>query len=90
MKASKGMSKREKLLEHSEFVDETNKNTFVRSGVRTHALFRGPDLESGALDRSAILTLLKLQKTASETTRRHFDSSLCKYTIIEEIRPQCR
>ena len=32
------------------------KGLFVRSGVRTHALFRGPDLESGALDRSAILT----------------------------------
>ena len=30
--------------------------TIVRSGVRAHALFRGPDLESGALDRSAILT----------------------------------
>ncbi|GFU36124.1 hypothetical protein NPIL_431001 [Nephila pilipes] len=29
---------------------------FVRSGVRTHALFREPELKSGALDRSAILT----------------------------------
>ena len=33
--------------------------TIVRSGVRTHALFRGPDLESGALDRSAILTVIR-------------------------------
>ncbi len=42
------------------------KNDFVRSGIRTHALIRGPEhstrytskdtLESGALDRSAILT----------------------------------
>ena len=29
----------------------------VRSGVRTHAHFRVPELKSGALDRSAILTL---------------------------------
>lgn len=29
----------------------------VRSGIWTHALSRGPELESGALDHSAILTL---------------------------------
>ena len=29
----------------------------VRSGVRTHAHFRVPELKSGALDRSAILTM---------------------------------
>ena len=34
-----------------------NEKLFVSSEVRTHALFRGPDLESGALDRSAILTV---------------------------------
>ena len=28
----------------------------VRNGIRTHAHIRGPDLESGALDRSATLT----------------------------------
>ena len=41
------------------------KKVFVRSGIRTHAHIRGPErsvrtkryaLESGALDRSAILT----------------------------------
>ena len=31
---------------------------FVRSGIWTHALSRGPELESGALDHSAILTLV--------------------------------
>ncbi|GFQ71274.1 lachesin [Trichonephila clavata] len=31
-------------------------STTVRSGVRTHALFREPELKSDALDRSAILT----------------------------------
>ena len=46
--------------------DRHGKKTFVRSGVRTHALIRGPEfspaidgkvnLESGALDHSAILT----------------------------------
>ena len=30
----------------------------VRSGIWTHALSRGPELESGALDHSAILTLV--------------------------------
>ena len=44
-----------------------SKKDFVRSGIRTHAHIRGPErsvrtksyaLESGALDRSAILTLL--------------------------------
>ncbi|GIY49886.1 hypothetical protein CDAR_102371 [Caerostris darwini] len=29
------------------------------SGVRTHALFREPELKSGALDRSAILTVYR-------------------------------
>ena len=29
----------------------------VRSGVRTHALIRVPELKSGALDHSAILTV---------------------------------
>ena len=48
------------------------RKTFVRSGIRTHAHIRGPEhslrhkfaekvtLESGALDRSAILTTDKL------------------------------
>ena len=31
----------------------------VRNGIRTHAHFSGPDLKSGALDRSAILTTCK-------------------------------
>ena len=45
---------------------KTNKKSFVRSGIRTHARIRGPEhplafagkdfLESGALDHSAILT----------------------------------
>ena len=30
---------------------------FVKSGIWTHALSQEPELESGALDRSAILTL---------------------------------
>ena len=30
----------------------------VRSGVRTHAHIRVPELKSGALDRSAILTVI--------------------------------
>jgi hypothetical protein len=34
------------------------KITVVRSGVRTHAHIRVPELKSGALDRSAILTTL--------------------------------
>ena len=47
------------------------KKIFVRSGIRTHALIRGPErsvrtksrtLESGALDRSAILTFLLQSK----------------------------
>ena len=29
----------------------------VRNGIRTHAHIRGPDLKSGALDRSATLTV---------------------------------
>ena len=29
----------------------------VRNGIRTHAHISGPDLESGALDRSATLTV---------------------------------
>lgn len=29
---------------------------FVRCGIRTHALLRGPELKSGAFDRSANLT----------------------------------
>ena len=50
--------------------EETKRDNFVRNGVRTHALIRGPEiscplpirkqginLESGALDHSAILTL---------------------------------
>ena len=32
----------------------------VRSGIWTHALFRRPELESGALDHSAILTICLL------------------------------
>ena len=47
---------------------EKGKKVFVRSGIRTHAHIRGPEhsvraksrtLESGALDRSAILTCYK-------------------------------
>ena len=30
--------------------------TYVRCGVRTHALFQEPELKSGALDHSANLT----------------------------------
>ena len=37
----------------------TNKKGKVRNGIRTHAHFSGPDLESGALDRSATLTVDK-------------------------------
>ena len=33
----------------------------VRCGVRTHALFRVPELKSGALDHSANLTVIELQ-----------------------------
>ena len=32
----------------------------VRSGIWTHALFRRPELESGALDHSAILTFVSV------------------------------
>ena len=31
----------------------------VRSGIWTHALSRGPELESGALDHSATLTVVE-------------------------------
>ena len=43
--------------------NDTNKNKIkwkeenVRSGIWTHALSREPELESGALDHSAILTI---------------------------------
>ena len=47
-------------------LQQRQRKTFVRSGVRTHARIRGPEyssatggkgnLESGALDHSAILT----------------------------------
>ena len=37
------------------------KKLCVRSGVRTHALFRVPELKSGALDHSAILTTQKIR-----------------------------
>ena len=40
-----------------ERIKELNKEKIVRSGIWTHALFRRPELESGALDHSAILTL---------------------------------
>ena len=35
--------------------------SFVTNGIRTHAHISGPDLESGALDRSATLTVDKLK-----------------------------
>ena len=54
------------------FEEKVGKNVFVRSGIWTHALIRGPEisyslpigeqglnLESGALDHSAILTCCK-------------------------------
>ena len=34
----------------------------VKSGIWTHALSQEPELESGALDRSAILTLIYMSK----------------------------
>jgi hypothetical protein len=53
-------------MEIKKFDDKKLKKIFVRSGIWTHALRRGPEcsltiseqetLESGALDRSAILT----------------------------------
>ena len=39
---------------------QKTKKKIVRSGIWTHALFRGPELESGALDHSAILTAVAL------------------------------
>ena len=36
-------------------------NTFVRCGVRTHALLREPELKSGALDHSANLTAIEIE-----------------------------
>ena len=58
------MKKYQKFLRPIQEKRKTNKNiNFVRSGIWTHALVRGPELESGALDHSAILTLtLSLQK----------------------------
>ncbi|GFS85753.1 hypothetical protein TNCV_2974291 [Trichonephila clavipes] len=47
-------------VSESQFKNQKYNNvlaTIVRSGVRTHALFREPELKSGALDRSAVLTL---------------------------------
>ncbi|GFS85749.1 hypothetical protein TNCV_2974261 [Trichonephila clavipes] len=46
-------------VSESQFKNQKYNNvlaTIVRSGVRTHALFREPELKSDALDRSAILT----------------------------------
>ena len=34
--------------------------SYVRSGIWTHALSRRPELESGALDHSAILTFCSI------------------------------
>ena len=57
----------EEKSERNESCYKDEKKDFVRSGIRTHAHIRGPErsvkaksvtLESGALDRSAILTLL--------------------------------
>ena len=59
---------------------ETLEKNFVRSGIRTHAHIRGPEyscygksptLESGALDRSAILTCAfseEMKYLSSQTT----------------------
>lgn len=42
-------------------IELTNeRKKIVKSGVRTHALFRGVELKSTALDRSAILTPHKM------------------------------
>ena len=35
----------------------------VRNGIQTHVHIRGPDLKSGALDRSATLTDYHTQST---------------------------
>ena len=45
-------------LEHEIDIANWNKNS-VRNGIWTHAHIRGPDLKSGALDRSATLTIHK-------------------------------
>lgn len=47
-----------KIKEMGSDGDELKKMVSVRSGIWTHALFRRPELESGALDHSAILTFL--------------------------------
>ena len=39
----------------------SKKEKAVRNGIRTHAHISGPELESGALDRSATLTAGKLK-----------------------------
>ena len=47
----KSLAKRKKIT-----CKEEKKKSLVRNGIQTHAHISGPDLESGALDRSATLT----------------------------------
>ena len=65
------------------------KRFVVRSGIRTHALIRGPEisvaipyrgtrlsLESGALDHSAILTLVKSDRVLAEINLALWDGAI--------------
>ena len=61
---------------------EKNKKEDVRSGVRTHASFRRPELKSGALDRSAILTWCR--NVVNGIFQQNFDKNNRQMTSIDE------